>query len=229
MFTLSSCKGTAESRDFERQPPFADTQVGSAAFFSLRRRGKIYYASIYNTCKCYALIYLPLLISKNLTPLRALRFLEALIQGLSYYSNFRIHSFSASRKCAANCVRFLKSAVFKRAFDYLNIYSRKGNRNFPQRTTIWQSFALREEGEFAPLHTMCAPKKGAKSGETVAEPTVCRRAMVSPSAHGKSQASARRDFREPPFYCFKIMLRMSSTSFAMRSFTFIRLVIFSRE
>ena len=63
----------------------------------MARRGKIYYASIYNTCKCCAPIYLPLLISKNLTPLRALRFLEALIQGLSYYSNFRIHSFSASR------------------------------------------------------------------------------------------------------------------------------------
>ena len=41
-FTLSSCKGTAESRDFERHPPFADARVGSAAFFSLRKYLRAY-------------------------------------------------------------------------------------------------------------------------------------------------------------------------------------------
>ena len=62
-------------------------------------------------------------------------------------------------------MRFLKSVVFKRALNYLNNKSRKVNRNFPQRTPIWQRFALREEGEFAPLYIMCALIKGAKSGE----------------------------------------------------------------
>ena len=51
----------------------------------------------------------------------------------------------------------------KSFFVNTNIYSRKGNRNFPQRTPIWQRFALREEGEFAPLHTMCAPKRAQRA------------------------------------------------------------------
>ena len=54
----------------------------------------------------------------------------------------------------------------KSFFVNTNIYSRKGNRNFPQRTPIWQRFAFWEEGEFAPLYIMCALIKGAKSGET---------------------------------------------------------------
>jgi len=40
---------------------------------------------------------------------------------------------------------------YKSFFVNTNIYSRKGNRNFPRRTPVWQRFALREEGEFAPL------------------------------------------------------------------------------
>ena len=60
------------------------------------------------------------------------------------------------------------SALFeKRGFQtriwLLNNNSRKGNRNFPQRTPIWQRFALREEGEFAPLHSMCAPKRAQRA------------------------------------------------------------------
>ena len=174
-------------------------------FSSSARRGKIYYASIHNTCKCCAPIYLPLLIPKNLTPLRALRFLGALFIGLALLCMRRIHlscprprviSRQASilrkhrflplqasknlRFLRANRGLFPKSAIFGNASNYLNIYSRKGNRNFPQRTPIWQSFALREEGEFAPLQNMCALKKGAKSGETVAEPTIRRRTTVSP-------------------------------------------------
>ena len=62
-------------------------------------------------------------------------------------------------------MRLSKIAISERALKYLIINLRKGNRNFPQRTPVWQRFALREEGEFAPLHIMCAPKKGAKSGE----------------------------------------------------------------
>jgi len=52
-------------------------------------------------------------------------------------------------------------------FVNANIYSRKGNRNFPQRTPVWQRFALREEGEFALLYIMCAPKKRAAKGRAL--------------------------------------------------------------
>ena len=87
-------------------------------------------------------------------------------------------------------------AISERALNYLNNYAKKQKPRFLLFHSIWQRFAFWEEGEFAPLHIMCAPKKGAKSGETVVEPTVCRRAMVSPSNHGKPEAVSRRGFRE---------------------------------
>ncbi|HIZ03930.1 MAG TPA: hypothetical protein H9727_06550 [Candidatus Borkfalkia avistercoris] len=87
----------------------------------------------------------------------------------------------------------MKNVVFKRALNYLKNNSRKGNRNFPQRTPIWQRFAFWEEGEFAPLYIMRALIKGAKREKT---PSAVRRAAVSPSNRSKSQATACRDLRE---------------------------------
>ena len=45
---------------------------------------------------------------------------------------------------ATNWVRFGKSVVLPRALNYFNNLSRKGNRNFPQRNSIWQSLALQK-------------------------------------------------------------------------------------
>ena len=62
-------------------------------------------------------------------------------------------------------MRFLKSVVFKRAFNYLNNLAKKQKRRFLLFHSIWQRFALWEEGEFAPLYIKCAPIKGRKEGE----------------------------------------------------------------
>ena len=77
-------------------------------------------------------------------------------------------------------MRLSEIAISERAFDYLNNIAKKQKRRFLLFHSIRQRFAFWEEGEFAPLHIMCALIKGAKSGETVAEPTICRRTAVSP-------------------------------------------------
>ena len=58
-----------------------------------------------------------------------------------------------------------KSAIFGNASDYLNDIAKKQKPRFLLFHSIWQCFAFWEEGEFAPLHIMCALIKGAKSGE----------------------------------------------------------------
>ena len=85
--------------------------------------------------------------------------------------------FFGKPRIAANGGLFPKSAIFGNASDYLNDIAKKQKRRFLLFHSIWQRFALREEGEFAPLYIMCAPIKGAKREKT---PTAVRRAAVSP-------------------------------------------------
>ena len=85
--------------------------------------------------------------------------------------------------CGKSSALFEKRG-FQTRLNYLNNHAKKQKPRFLLFHSIWQRFALREEGEFAPLHIMCAPEKGRKERRNRCRAdnmSICRRTTVSPS------------------------------------------------
>ena len=58
---------------------------------------------------------------------------------------------------------FRKMRFSETQVNYLDNLAKKQKRRFLLFHPVWQCFALREEGEFAPLRIMCAPKRAQRA------------------------------------------------------------------
>ena len=84
----------------------------------------------------------------------------ALFEGTPYYAR-RIHPLRP-QVCGKSSALFEKRG-FQTRLNYLNNHAKKQKPRFLLFHSIWQRFALREEGEFAPLQNMCAPKRAQRA------------------------------------------------------------------